>query len=209
LIKDNLCINIDTGAGLGIAFHNSSTGFVEGNRVMGAKAGVVGITGTGLTYGENQYANAVNTAMSSVGAPEGVGTIFMVSKSLTQSAVVSGGVDLTGTSTGTLLLLNVIVQNGSTEWDSAANGATLEVHSDNTLGAGPIISLVETGVGCAANANADMYTADGTDFGSQTVLLTGKKLLAKASGEDFTSGGTAVFYMIFQRLTDGATIAGG
>ncbi len=210
LIKDNLCINIDTGAGLGIAFHDSSTGFADGNRVMGAKAGVVGITGTGLTYGENQYANAVNTAMSSVGAPEGVGSVFMITKSLTQSTVVVPGsaIDLTGASVGTLLLVNIITQNGSTEWDSGADGATLVVKSNNTLGAGPILRLVETGSGLLANASADISTAnEGTDYGSGTVLLAGKKLTVEASGEDFTSGGTAAFYMIWMRLTNGATIA--
>jgi len=207
LIKDNLCINIDTSAGLGIAFHDSSTGFVDGNKVMGAKAGVVGITGTGLTYGNNYYSNAVNKAGMSVGAPEGVGTTFMISKSLTQSAVVSGGVDLTGVSVGTLLIENVIAQNGSTEWDSAADGATLEVHSNNTQGQGPLIKAVETGLGCKANASVDMHCGDGTDYGSQAVLEAGKKLQAKASGEDFTSAGTVVFYMIFRRLTAGATIA--
>ena len=59
-VVDNHVINIDTGAGLGIAIHNSSNGLAVRNYVTNLKDTVVGITGTGMSYHENLYSNAVN-----------------------------------------------------------------------------------------------------------------------------------------------------
>lgn len=58
LIRGNVVGNLDTGAGLGIAFHNSSTGFVSDNRVTNLKDTVAGYSGTGLYYHENYGSNA-------------------------------------------------------------------------------------------------------------------------------------------------------
>jgi hypothetical protein len=62
IVKDNLVINIDTGAGLGIAFHNSTTGFVSGNHVANLKDTVVGLSGTGVAYCENYASNALGAS---------------------------------------------------------------------------------------------------------------------------------------------------
>jgi len=61
LIKDNVIHNVDTGAGLTIGLHASSTGTVVGNRCYGAKAGV-GIVCLGTANVDNLVVNAVNTA---------------------------------------------------------------------------------------------------------------------------------------------------
>lgn len=54
-------INTETGAGLGIACHNTSTGFAEDVKVVNLKNNVKGLTGTGLAIGANvNYSNAVN-----------------------------------------------------------------------------------------------------------------------------------------------------
>jgi hypothetical protein len=54
-------IQVETGAGLGLAFHNSTTGFVENVVVVNLKDAVKGLTGTGLSVGQNvMYSNAVN-----------------------------------------------------------------------------------------------------------------------------------------------------
>jgi hypothetical protein len=52
--------NTETGAGLGIPCHNSTTGFVDDVVVVNLKNGVAGVTGTGLSIGSNvRYSNAV------------------------------------------------------------------------------------------------------------------------------------------------------
>jgi len=61
-ILRNRVINIDTAAGLGIAIHNSSTGFANGNHVANLKDTVAGITGTGMAYCENYCTNALNAS---------------------------------------------------------------------------------------------------------------------------------------------------
>lgn len=54
-------LNNETGAGLGIAAHNSTTGFVEDVTTVNLKNGVKGVTGTGLAVGARvNYSNAVN-----------------------------------------------------------------------------------------------------------------------------------------------------
>jgi len=51
----------ETGAGLGIACHNSTTGMVDNVVSVNLKNAVKGVTGTGLSVGPNVvYSNAVN-----------------------------------------------------------------------------------------------------------------------------------------------------
>lgn len=53
--------NTETGAGLGIAAHNSTTGYVDNVVSVNLKDTVKGVTGTGLSVGPNvRYSNAVN-----------------------------------------------------------------------------------------------------------------------------------------------------
>jgi hypothetical protein len=53
-------LNTDTSAGLGIAAHNSTTGFVDNVVTINLKDTVKGVTGTGLSVGPNvRYSNAV------------------------------------------------------------------------------------------------------------------------------------------------------
>lgn len=60
-VKDIMLMNSDTTNGLGIAFHNSSTGLVEDVTSINLKNNVKGVTGTGLSIGARvMYSNAVN-----------------------------------------------------------------------------------------------------------------------------------------------------
>lgn len=59
-ILRNYTLNLDTGAGLAIACHNSCTGVADGNMAINLKNAVTGITGTGLSYGRNYYSNALD-----------------------------------------------------------------------------------------------------------------------------------------------------
>lgn len=63
LITDNIGVNVDAAAGLGIQVKAASTGFANGNWMMLGKNDVVGVVGAGLAYGLNYYSNAVNTSM--------------------------------------------------------------------------------------------------------------------------------------------------
>jgi len=57
-IYDNRIINIDTGAGLGLVGHASSTGFVARNVICNIKDTVPGVSGAGMSYCENYGSNA-------------------------------------------------------------------------------------------------------------------------------------------------------
>lgn len=60
-LNDIDLLNTDTTNGLGIAFHNSATGFVDNVVSINLKNAVKGVTGTGLSIGPNVvYSNAVN-----------------------------------------------------------------------------------------------------------------------------------------------------
>lgn len=60
-VEDVRVLNTDTTAGLGIAFHNSATGYVNNVVSVNLKNNVKGVTGTGLSVGPNVvYSNAAN-----------------------------------------------------------------------------------------------------------------------------------------------------
>lgn len=62
VVRNNLFINIDTGAGLAVGFHNDSTGFVANNHVANLKDTVAPFAGTGLAYSQNYGSNALNAS---------------------------------------------------------------------------------------------------------------------------------------------------
>ena len=60
LIENVILKNTDTSAGLGIAMHNSTTGYIQNVSVTNLKNNVVGVTGTGIAVGDNvKYSNAL------------------------------------------------------------------------------------------------------------------------------------------------------
>lgn len=61
-IVNNELINIDTTAGLGVALHNSCTGFVANNHITNLKDAVAPFTGTGMAYSQNYGSNALNAS---------------------------------------------------------------------------------------------------------------------------------------------------
>jgi hypothetical protein len=61
-LENNRMINIDTAAGLGVAFNNSSTGFLYNNHMANLKDTVAPFTGTGLAYSQNYGTNALNAS---------------------------------------------------------------------------------------------------------------------------------------------------
>jgi hypothetical protein len=147
---------------------------------------------------------ATPTVQAASPSTPSVGTLFVVEKSLTHSDIVSGGVDVTGTSSGgDILIEDVIIANGSTAMSSAGGAAVLELYTNNTNGSNTFLSEPESGL--IANGTMDLDNA--TLEGVRTVLESGKKVTAKATGEDFTSGGAVKIYLICSRMTGGATLA--
>ncbi|MEY2595078.1 MAG: hypothetical protein RI965_350 [Bacteroidota bacterium] len=138
--------------------------------------------------------SALNTA---------TGTVFSITKVVTQSAIVSGGLDLSGVSSGTLQVVDMYVQNGSTAADSVGHGATMIAYTNNSFGSGSFWTAAQAKL--SANANVGGFNA--TTWTSGTILETGKKFSIKAIGEDFTTAGTMKVTLILRRLSDGATIA--
>lgn len=59
LVDNNRVTNIDTGAGLGIAAHATTTGWMSNNRIMNLKDTVVGLSGAAMAFSENYASNAV------------------------------------------------------------------------------------------------------------------------------------------------------
>ena len=138
----------------------------------------------------------------------GVGTTFLVTVTVAAGAsVVSGGLVLTGAASGTLLLESVVLQNGATALDSSAHNAVMEFYSDNVYGSATFWDTTDPVT--AADVIASGYSTENNDAGQSPLLVleSGKKIKVKATGEDFTAGGTFRVHMIFRRMSAGATIA--
>lgn len=162
------------------------------------------IQADGCVKSKNFFTNAVVTAAAEIPPVVGSGDLFVVEKSLTHSAIVSGGADLTGVSSGgDILIEQAVVANGSTAMSSAGGAAVLELYTDNV--AGNESFLVESEANLGANESVDRKTA--SLRGHKCLLESGKKVTAKATGEDFTSGGTVTVYLFCRSLAGGASLA--
>lgn len=140
-------------------------------------------------------------AVAKIGANTGPGTYFWVTKTLTSSAVVQAGVDITGVSSGGALAIeDIIVKTNGT---GLATGTNFAISSDNANGLANI--FVETVANLGASKTMDLTGASVTKI--RTVLETGKKLIAKSTVADCTGAGTIDVYIKLQRLAAGATIA--
>jgi len=130
------------------------------------------------------------------------GTEFLVSKTLVASAIVGAGVDLTAVSTvGNILIEDIIIQNAGTQIDSAANGGVLVIYTDNVAGNGSFITDAEAKLLANVVLSGVTHTTN-----NKVVLETGKKVMVKATTEDFTSAGNVTFHLICRRLADNATL---
>ncbi len=132
-----------------------------------------------------------------------IGTVFAISKSLAGSAVVAGGAALTGASSGTLELIDVVILNGTTAFDSSGDGAVFEMYSNNTQGSATFLATTEASLGSLISL--DLRNATTTD--NRLVLEAGKVISVKATTEDFTSDNVFTVWLVFRRLTAAATVA--
>lgn len=131
----------------------------------------------------------------------GSGTKLYISKTLASTAVTTTGTDLTGTSTGTLYIEDVIINVGVTAATSAS-ATNCIVSSDNTYG-GPNLTTAVTGL----TASASIGMAQGSVTKVPGVLEAGKKLTIKATGAALGGTGNIRVDIVAVRLTDGATVS--
>ena len=135
------------------------------------------------------------------------GSVFMLACVLEQDSVVAGGVAVTTASAGGILYVeDVIIQNGGTAFDTAAEGGSLELYTNNVRGSASFMVTTEASL---AAANAVMELHDAATTQTNVVLETGKIISVKASGEDFTSDGLFTIYLILRRGANGATATAG
>lgn len=128
-------------------------------------------------------------------------TTFIVKKTLTSSAIVQAGVDVTGlSSVGDLLIENVTIQADAT---GLAGGTNFTLETNNAKGSAVFLSSAVSGLG--ANALMDLDTASVTS--KNVVLESGKKVVAKCTVADCTGAGTIDVYLLCRRLADNATLA--
>jgi len=209
LIKGNI-IKVKDGEP-GIELASATTGFIEGNRVESTGISPdVAIVAADCSWFENLVVVADGTAPELIGTstetstPLHVGSEFCIEKALVQTDVVAGGTPLTGVSSGgDLKVLDVIVCNGGTEFDSAAEGAVFELYTDNVQGTASF--GVTTEASLLANTCLDLQDFATTHH--NIVLESGKKISVKATTEDFTSDGNFTVYLCFKRMARNATVA--
>jgi hypothetical protein len=135
-------------------------------------------------------------------ADTGNGSVLVVSKTLTSSAVVQAGVDITGVVSGGDLMVEDIFIN--TDATGLATGTNFQIDNDNPSGVTTVFA--ETVANLGANKTESLATGSVTSVAG-TLLETGKKLIAKSTVADCTGGGLIKIVIKFRRAVAGATVA--
>lgn len=147
------------------------------------------------------YDGASEIASSAAMLRTGVGSTFVVKKTLTSSAITQAGVDVTAVSTvGDIQIIDVTIQADAT---GLAAGTSFTLECNNTKGSAVFLSTAVSGLG--ANTLMDL---DSASVVSKTVVLeSGKKVVAKCTVADCTGTGTVDVYLVCRRLNNGASLA--
>lgn len=128
------------------------------------------------------------------------GTVFIIKKALTASAVVTGGVDVTGTSSvGEILIEDIILQTDAT---GLAAGTLFTLGSDNSLGTAVFLSHTVSALGAGTIIDKKVAAT-----GKSHVLESGKKVTAICTSTNCTGAGIINVYLLCRRLADNATLA--
>jgi hypothetical protein len=129
-----------------------------------------------------------------------VGSLCVVKKTLTSSAIPQAGVDVTLTSVGgELELVDVVLKTNGT---GLAAGTNFTLESNNANGVAVFMSTAVSGLG----ANKTIDHANASVSKHRTVLEVGKKVIAKMTAADGTGAGTVDVYLMFTRLARGANV---
>lgn len=116
---------------------------------------------------------------------------------LTSSDITTTGVDFALTQGNGLVIEKVVV---STDATGLAGGTNLQLVSDNSNG-NPIF-FEETVANLGANATVDT----GSVVNTNSIIETGKKLTAKATGANCTGTGTIEIVLFCRRLDSNSSI---
>lgn len=137
------------------------------------------------------------------------GSYILVQSDVTSSSIPNNTQTagaITGVSSGALLLINIYANTDST---GLAGPTNFEFSVNNTNGltgaAGPFAVEQVAGLGASLCWNAE---TDATSNSLPLYLETGKKVFIHGDDGAGTGTGHAYITMVFQRVTDGATIAG-
>ena len=134
------------------------------------------------------------------------GSCFWVTKAFTHTAVVSTAADVTGTSSGALVIEEVILDNSQTAMDSAGDGADIDLSVTNATHAISAVFATLDGDGLVTNATFSGTNGDLTTF-YPVVLESGKKVQIAAGDENFTSNGEMQVHIRFRRMSTAATVS--
>jgi len=169
----------------------ASGGTALGTELADSKSLVdaIGSDGTTLSYGSGSVLGAV-------------GTVVMVYKVLTSSAILQAGVDVTAVSTDGQLMIEDIYMN--TDATGLAGGTNFQLETDNAKGV--TVFFAETVANLGANKTENIASGSVTAI-TGTVLETGKKIIARATVADCTGAGTITLAIKLRRVAAGANIA--
>lgn len=129
------------------------------------------------------------------------GQCFIVEKTLTSSAIVQAGVDVTAVASGGDIYIEDIVFE--TDGTGLAAGTNFTIEKD--AGSGVLTFFGETVANLGANKTEVLSTGSVTPSNG-TVLESGQKLVAKCTVADCTGGGTITLYIKARRVAAGANL---
>ena len=151
-------------------------------------------------------------------------TFYTVTTVAAGASIATGGLAVTGASVGVLELIDATIQVGSTSLASANGTAAAELYSNNAKGYGTFFHVLQSSLvaGSMVSLPAYSFTMAGALSGTTTINLTtqtktvygrtmilesGKVISIKGDTQTFNAGGTFNVYLVWRRLTPGATIA--
>lgn len=130
------------------------------------------------------------------------GDKFVVQKTLTSSAITTGGVDITGAAaSGNVVIEDIIIETDAT---GLAAGTNFTIEKDG--GSGVLTFFAETVANLGGNATEVLSTGSVT-ASNGTTLDSGQKLVAKCTASNCTGTGTITLTLMCARADADATVA--
>lgn len=173
----------------------------------------VDTSGTNYSFnGSSTFAKRVGNldggAADSTAASEGIGSRFVTTSAVTSSAIPNNTQTagaITGASAGTLVLHEIIVQTGVTGWVAPTN---IEWSVDNASGVTGAAAPIMVDAVASLGGNVTVSSKDATSHTLPLVLESGKKVFIHGDNAAGTGAGIGNVYLVWERVTAGATVAG-
>jgi len=181
-------VNCSNSANNGVAYDITASTLT--GKLTTAACATAWVSGDLVMVCTDEYSDMLDTATALAAGNE-----FTLTKSVTKTALVTGGIDLTGVSTLDVSLIGVDWQNDSNVGGGATDGIFIITNDTVPLN----LPVAATGTDVLASG-----------FYHKEVmfrLAAGKKVTAKAVTANFSGTGVLVFHLTFRRNTVGSTIA--